>query len=161
MDADQLKSKPPAQAQEKTEAPSGGINTAAKEYMRFLQKLLLENATANTPPEWRESLKLISAGLLGISLWFFIGWVACASYLKIQDYSDQISKLKDSKDPQIENIDKAVNIINDASKTLYSQLIPIATVVSGFFFVAANSQSSGLVALKNKTEPPEADKEEK
>ncbi|WP_138505543.1 hypothetical protein [Nostoc sp. PA-18-2419] len=161
MGAEQLGLEPPTQAQEQTEAPLGGINTAAKEDTRFLQKLLLANATANTPPEWRESLKLISAGLLGISLWFFIGWIAGASYLKIQDYSEQISKLKDSKDPQIENLNKAVSIINDASKTLYSQLIPIATVVSGFFFVAANSQSSGLVAPKNKTEPPEADKEEK
>ena len=32
------------------------------------------------------------------------------------------------------------------------------TVVSGFFFVTANSQSSGLLAPKNKTESSEADR---
>lgn len=121
----------------------------------LLARIIENHIAVNTPPEWRESVKLLSAGLLGISLWFFLGWIVGVSYLKTQDYSDQISKLKDSKDPQIENLDKAVNIINNASKTLYSQLIPIATVVSGFFFVVASSQSSGLVAPKNKPEPNE------
>jgi hypothetical protein len=104
----------------------------------FLKKVV----EYNTPPEWRESTKLLTATFLAISSWSLLGWLAYSQFTTSQSFALQIATLKPEDKDRIALIKDANETVNKTANSLYALLIPIASAITGYFFVSSATVSS-------------------
>ncbi|HEY9600514.1 MAG TPA: hypothetical protein V6C85_02825 [Allocoleopsis sp.] len=128
------------------EAPIQSTNKSLK---NFFQELIVLNALANPPKEWRDSTKLIVSALLAISLWGFLGVIAFKHFQASLEFSRQLAATAPSDKGAVDRIDKAYTGVNETAKTLYALITPLATAITGYFFAASGSQSSLVVTPTN------------
>jgi hypothetical protein len=106
---------------------------------RLIYDLVHMNATANTPPEWRESIKLVLAGVLALGCWGLLGWILASQFLSSRVTAEKIEAAKDSN--QVALIKDAHEVVDRTASSIYSLLTPIATAITGYFFVSSGSKS--------------------
>jgi hypothetical protein len=102
-----------------------------------LQPATLSPQSSNTPPEWRESVKLLIAALLALGCWGLLGWMFFAQVQYSYTVSDNLRK-PENKD-QIVVIKDARDGVNQTASSIYAILTPIAASITGYFFVASGS----------------------
>jgi hypothetical protein len=119
------------------QTPSQVISYTSFESEQLIRDLIRANATANPPPEWRESVKLMVAALLAIGFWTLLGWILFAQFQYSLTVSDKIEKSQ-NKD-QITTIKDARDGVNQTSNSIYALLTPIAGSITGYFFVSSGS----------------------
>ena len=120
------------------------------------KKITIEDASEEihsiTPPsgsfkssleEQRKTYKTRISGHLAQLLWWLLGGVVVLHLLATIGFSACLIKkpASDDKEQYIERIKTAILSINEASKTLYTFLGPLATVVTGFYFAENNNNS--------------------
>ena len=110
-------------------------------FNEFLRKLV----AYNTPPEWRESTKLLTATFLAISSWSLLGWLAYSQFITTQSFADRLAAAAPDDKDRIALIKDANETVNKTASSLYAILIPIASAITGYFFV-----SSGTLSVKNR-----------
>jgi hypothetical protein len=103
----------------------------------FLKKVV----EYNTPPEWRESTKLLTATFLAISSWSLLGWLAYSQFITSQSFALQIASVKPEDKDRIALIKDANETVNKTASYLYALLIPIASAITGYFFVSSATTS--------------------
>jgi hypothetical protein len=67
----------------------------------------------NTPPEWRESVKLGLAGFLVLDCWGLLGWVLASQFLFGRVTAEKIEAAKDST--QVALIKDAHQVVDQAA----------------------------------------------
>jgi hypothetical protein len=107
-----------------------------------LCNLMKENSLANTPIEWRESVKVITSVLLASGLWMFLGWLAYSQFQQSKELSNRLMTTSPTDKDSIALIDKAADKVNNTANALYALLTPFATAVTGFFFASSGSLSA-------------------
>ncbi len=113
------------------------INSGLLERDQFISDLIRMNATVNTPPEWRESVKLLVAAFLALGCWSLLGWLLFAQFQYSLAVSDKLEK-PENKD-RIVFIKDARDGVNQTSSSIYALLTPIAASITGYFFVTSGS----------------------
>jgi hypothetical protein len=108
-----------------------------------------KNSLANTPIEWRESVKVTTSVLLASGLWMFLGWLAYSQFEQSKILSNRLMSTSSTDKDSIALIDKAADKVNNTANSLYALLTPFATAVTGFFFASSNSSKS-----KEEVPPP-------
>ncbi len=101
------------------------------------------NEGHNTPPEWRESSKLIIAGILACGTWSVLGWLICSQFQNSVSFAEKIAALPPTATDKINIIKEANDTVNKTSSSLYAFITPFATAISGYFFI-----SSGILPSK-------------
>jgi hypothetical protein len=114
---------------------------------QLIYDLVRMNATVNTPPEWRESVKLGLAGVLALGCWSLFGWILASQFLSSRVTADKIEKAKDST--QVALIKDAHEVVDRTATSVYSLLTPIATAITGYFFVSSGSSKK----ISNELDP--------
>lgn len=113
-----------------------------------IEKILKFTASLYKPEEFRSNVKLWGSGLLGISLWVLLGYLACSHFqtskefaLKLCNLSPQIEdgKIDLVHQEKVQLIEKANILVDSTSNRLYTFLTPIVTAVTGYFFVASSA----------------------
>lgn len=104
---------------------------------QLIYDLVRMNATVNTPPEWRESVKLGLAGALALGCWSLFGWILASQFLSSRVTADKIEKAKHST--QVALIKDAHEVVDRTANSIYSLLTPFATAITGYFFVSTGS----------------------
>jgi hypothetical protein len=125
--------------------------------LRLVNYLLKQNAEMNTPPEWRESLKAGISALLAISLWIFLGWIASSQLQQSKEYAAQIAKVLPTDKDKINLIERAAERVDKTANALYAILTPIATAVTGYFFISQGVPSSRQGLKQQVPELPTSD----
>jgi hypothetical protein len=103
----------------------------------FLKKII----EYNNPPEWRESTKLLTATFLAISSWSLLGWLAYSQFKTSQSFADRLAAAPPGDKEQIALIKDANETVNKTASSLYALLIPIASAITGYFFVSSGTFS--------------------
>jgi hypothetical protein len=101
----------------------------------FLKKVV----DYNTPSEWRESTKLVTATFLAISSWSLLGWLAYSQFKASESFALQLAAATPADKDRIALIKDANETVNKTSSSLYALLIPIASAITGYFFVSSAS----------------------
>jgi hypothetical protein len=114
----------------------------------LIYDLVRMNANANTPPEWRESVKLGLAGILALGCWSLLGWILASQFLSSRTTADKIEAAKDST--QVALIKDAHEVVDRTASSIYSLLTPIATAITGYFFVSTGSPKKTADKIKIK-----------
>lgn len=112
-----------------------------------------KGALTNPPHEWRASFNLVISGVLGCSIWLFLGLVAHWHFALVQNFSQKRVPPSTPNKEQVEQIDRAINDVNDTAKTLYAILTPLATAVTGYYFALQNNLRSQAVQIETKPAP--------
>ncbi len=92
-----------------------------------------------SPQDWRENTKLIFSGILAGSLWITLAGVIAFHIFTVSQLSNKLAELKSAE--QDTHIKDAIAANNDAAKTLYAFLTPLAAGITGYFFNVAKSES--------------------
>lgn len=116
------------------------------------QKALEWTLRLYKPEEFRSNVKLWGSGVLALSLWILLGFLAWSHFESSQKLAFKVSELK----PQLEDgkislvhqekvqlLEKANNIVDSTSNRLYTFLTPIVTAITGYFFVSSSSKNHG------------------
>ncbi|AFY93408.1 hypothetical protein [Chamaesiphon minutus] len=103
----------------------------------FLKKVV----EYNTPSEWRESTKLITATFLAISSWSLLGWLAYSQFKASESFALQLAATTSTDKDRIALIKDANETVNKTASSLYALLIPIASAITGYFFVSSATAS--------------------
>jgi hypothetical protein len=122
----------------KTQNPLKGIG----EYIK-------DSRLTNPPEEWRESVKVLTAISLAGGLWIFLGCLAYSQFQESKVFAYKLMGTNPTDKDAIALIDKASDKVNNTANSLYALLTPLATAVTGYFFVASskkNPQSSNTSA---------------
>lgn len=90
-----------------------------------------------SPQDWRENTKLIFSGILAGSLWITLAGVIGFHIFTVSQLSYKLAELKSAE--QDIHIKDAIAANNDAAKTLYAFLTPLAAGITGYFFNVAKS----------------------
>jgi hypothetical protein len=116
---------------------------------QLIYDLVRMSATGNTPPEWRESVKLGLAGVLALGCWSLLGWVLASQFLSSRVTAEKIEAARDST--QVALIKDAHEVVDRTASSIYSLLTPVATAITGYFFVSSGSpgNTSGKVNSQN------------
>jgi hypothetical protein len=127
---------------------------------QLIYDLVRMNATVNTPPEWRESVKLGFAGVLALGCWSLLGWVLASQFLSSRITAEKIEVAKDST--QVALIKDAHEVVDRTASSIYSLLTPIATAITGYFFVSGGSKagSKKMESGEGETQPTNVPQEE-
>jgi hypothetical protein len=113
------------------------LNSGLLERDQLIRDLIRMNASINTPPEWRESVKLIVAAFLALGCWSLLGWLLFAQFQYSLAVSAKLEK-PENKD-RIVFIKDARDGVNQTSNSIYALLTPIAASITGYFFVSSGS----------------------
>jgi hypothetical protein len=89
----------------------------------------MPNREQNTPPEWRESSKLIISGILAFGTWSVLGWLICSQFQNSVSFAEKIAALPSTATAQISSIKEANDTVNKTSSSLYSFITPFATAI--------------------------------
>ena len=95
----------------------------------------------NTPSEWRESTKLLTATFLAISSWSLLGWLAYSQFKASESFARQIAAATPGDKDRVALIKDANETVNKTASSLYALLIPIASAITGYFFVSSATVS--------------------
>lgn len=106
-------------------------------FNEFLKKVI----EYNNPPEWRESTKILTATFLAISSWSLLGWLAYSQFKTTQSFADRLAADPLGDKERIALIKDANETVNKTASSLYALLIPIATAVTGYFFISSGTLS--------------------
>ena len=106
-------------------------------FNEFLKKVI----EYNNPPEWRESTKILTATFLAISSWSLLGWLAYSQFTTSQSFAERLAAAPVDKD-RIALIKDANETVNKTASSLYALLIPIASAITGYFFVSSGTFSA-------------------
>jgi hypothetical protein len=110
---------------------------------------LMKNITST---ESRENLKTLFAICLGTGSWILLGWLIYSQFNTSQYFSRQMILIPAEKKEQIALIKEANETVNKTANSLYALMMPIATAITGYFFI-----SSGILPSKrseeNQTDP--------
>lgn len=109
--------------------------------MTILTDFLKKVVEYNTPPEWRESTKLITATFLAISSWSLLGWLAYSQFKASESFALQLAAATPGDKDRVALIKDANETVNKTASSLYALLIPIATAVTGYFFISSGTLS--------------------
>ena len=84
------------------------------------------------------------SGLLAVSLWLaFISTGIWHGYMVSTIVNNTLNKIENQeKEIDFEGIDKARSIVADTAKTLYAVISPLATAITGFYFVSKSDKIS-------------------
>jgi beta-lactamase regulating signal transducer with metallopeptidase domain len=106
-----------------------------------------------SPSESRENLKSIFAVILGTGSWILLGWLIYAQFVESAFFARKIAQLEPTEKDKIALIKDANETVNKTTNSLYALLTPVATAITGYFFI-----SSGAAASKkhenDSTNPP-------
>lgn len=110
------------------------------EGLKIGKEIIVEESGKFTisPQDWRENLKLIFSGILAGSLWVTLAGVIAFHFYSVSQLSNKLAELKSSE--QDTHIKDAIAANNDAAKTLYAFLTPLAAGITGYFFNVAKSE---------------------
>ncbi|AFY66202.1 hypothetical protein [Geitlerinema sp. PCC 7407] len=135
----------------------------SKHQNSFFKELVLINAQANPPEEWRASLKLLVSALLALILWGFLGYVAVFHLLTSRQFAQKVADLPAADPARVAQMEKAMIGFNSTVQTLYALLTPLATAVTGYFFAVSGSSRGSFELAKpalpersSEPKPPEA-----
>lgn len=95
--------------------------------------------------ELRKNFHVRVSGDLAKGLWYLLGWVVVVHFLGVVAFSWRLGNKPapgDLEENRLERIEKAVSNVNDAAKTLYAVLTPLAATVTGYYFTLGSSSSS-------------------
>lgn len=96
-----------------------------------------------SPADKRRNFNTYIAGSLAITLWLFLGGIIIWHTYTIQQIYREFWTNNSSKPEEVEKkIDKAANLVDETTKTLYTMLVPLATAVTSFYFGSMLSSSS-------------------
>ncbi len=111
------------------------------EGLKIGKEIIVEESGKFTisPQDWRENLKLIFSGILAGSLWITLASVVAFHFYTVSQLSYKLAELKSAE--QDTHIKDAIAANNDAAKTLYAFLTPLAAGITGYFFNVAKSES--------------------
>jgi hypothetical protein len=112
-------------------------NRQNRNIIHFIQDLILYNAKANSPDNWRDSFKLIIAAALSFGLWFMLGSIAIIHIESSREFARKIADLPTKDTEKVAQIEKAALGFESTVKTLYALVTPLATAVTGYFFAAS------------------------
>lgn len=125
---------------------------SSKNIIHFVQDWILLNAKANSPEDWRDSLKLIVAAALAFCLWFLLGRIAILHIEASREFARKIADLPAKDTDRVDQIEKAALGFEGTVKTLYALVTPLATAVTGYFFSASALSSKERKASRSQTE---------
>ncbi|WP_414545095.1 hypothetical protein [Nostoc sp. CCY0012] len=88
--------------------------------------------------EERKNYRTLVSGDLAKFLWRLLGFVVCANLVSTILFSWQLiqTPAADDREQYAERINSATANVNEASKTLYTFLGPLATAVTGYYFTS-------------------------
>ena len=92
----------------------------------------------------RKNYKVQVTGILALLLWVVLGTVVIANIASVIFLAERLSsgkELGDASNAKIERIEKAVVMINDTAKTMYSFLTTLATAVTGYYFTTKDDDN--------------------
>lgn len=104
-----------------------------------------------SPRDMRRNFRTRVSGRLALGLWSLLGAVVFIHIIGISYSAIQLSRKvgfqtvslnEDDVSLRKQVVDDSVGMINDAVKTLYSFLTPLATAVTGYYFSAVETDES-------------------
>jgi hypothetical protein len=116
------------------------------------------NVDYNPPPEWRESTKLVIAGILACGTWLVLGWLICSQFNNSVSFAERIAVLPPTDKDRINLIKEANETVNKTSSSLYAFITPFATAITGYFFISSGILSSRK-REKDSTDPTDPTKQ--
>ncbi len=103
--------------------------------------------------ESRETLKSVFAIILGTGSWILLGWLIYAQFVESVFFARKIAQLEPTEKDKIALIKDANETVNKTTNSLYALLTPVATAITGYFFI-----SSGIAgSKKNESDPSPAE----
>ena len=106
---------------------------------------LLKGSVRESHEELRKNFHVRVSGELAKGLWYLLGGVVVMHLVGVTAFSWRLGNSPvpgDSEEKRTERIEKAVANVNDAAKTLYAVLTPLATAVTGYYFTLGGTSSS-------------------
>jgi hypothetical protein len=98
------------------------------------------NSIENTNPvESRENLKSIFAVVLGAGSWILLGWLIYSQFKTCQSFAEKLAATPPMEKDKIALIKDANETVSKTSSSLYSLLTPVATAITGYFFISGIS----------------------
>jgi hypothetical protein len=94
--------------------------------------------------EARKTYRTRVSGQLAKFLWYLLGGVVACHMVSTIVFSWQLTKKPsaDDREQYTERIKGAISSVNEAAKTLYTFLGPLATAVTGYYFTSVESSSN-------------------
>ena len=129
----------------KPTAPSESLNPSENDFEKFFRVI----SKAYQPTEFRSNVKLWGSGILALSLWILLGYIAWSHFQASREFALKLSelplKLEDGKislvdQEKVQLIDKANSLVDSTANRLYTFLTPVVTAVTGYFFVASGAR---------------------
>ncbi|RAM50198.1 MAG: hypothetical protein C6Y22_18300 [Hapalosiphonaceae cyanobacterium JJU2] len=94
--------------------------------------------------EARKTYRTRVSGQLAKFLWYLLGGVVTCHMVSTIAFSWQLTQKPsaDDKEQYSERIKGAISSVNEAAKTLYTFLGPLATAVTGYYFTTVGNSSN-------------------
>lgn len=103
------------------------------------------NSVRESHDDFRKNFHVRVSGDLAKGLWYLLGWVVVVHFVGVVAFSWRLGNKPvsgDLEENRLERIEKAVSNVNDAAKTLYAVLAPLAATVTGYYFTLGGSSIS-------------------
>jgi hypothetical protein len=103
---------------------------------------------AYQPTEFRSNVKLWGSGILALSLWVLLGFIAWSHFQSSKEFALKLAELSPKLEEgqislvdqeRVQLIEKANGLVDSTANRLYTFLTPIVTAVTGYFFVASSA----------------------
>lgn len=101
--------------------------------------------------ELRETLKSIVAIMIGTGSWILLGWLIYAQFKTSQSFAYQLAATSPDNKERIVLIKDANETVIKTSSSLFSLLMPVATAITGYFFITSGVK----IDKRNKADSPQ------
>jgi hypothetical protein len=95
-----------------------------------------------SPLESRENLKSIFAIIIGTGSWILLGWLIYAQFVETVSFARKIERLEPTEKDKISLIKEANEMVNKTTNSSYTLLTPVATAITGYFFISSGAAAS-------------------
>jgi hypothetical protein len=120
----------------------------------------LIRSTMETPSDFRENSKMIVAFSLAAGCWISYGVLIHTQFsasreaaAKITAFADPQKAISPDDEKRISIIKDANAVVNQTASSIYSLLTPIATAVTGYFFLSSGFKSSNSTEEEKPSDP--------
>jgi len=123
-----------------------GSNPPEDDFEKFFRVI----SKAYQPVEFRSNVKLWGSGVLAITLWILLGFIAWSHFQSSKEFAIKLAEISPSLEEgqislvdqeKVELIEKANELVDSTANRLYTFLTPIVTAITGYFFVASSAIS--------------------